>query len=209
MRAPLCSSNSGFLRSLDSTWLEAFDADKHSHSLLSYAKPLWKRAEISMMLPRRPWQMTCCMPTSPLPMTSCLSSTDLRLTGNMRDYGPRVCRLQFTAVMSILRKVSSSRFSTSVLRLDLCSASWSLTKIENLPASNSTRGLEHSRTSASVIALLFWQSDSTLSPDYIYRPHRTPPAAGTLWAWLLDSPKIWGYTRIQKCILNSMSWGRN
>jgi hypothetical protein len=54
MRAPLCSSNSGFLRSLDSTWLEAFDADKHSHSLLSYAKPLWKRAESSMMLPRRP-----------------------------------------------------------------------------------------------------------------------------------------------------------
>jgi hypothetical protein len=54
MRAPLSTSNSGFLRSLDSTWLEAFDADKHSHSLSSYAKPLWKRAESSMMLPRRP-----------------------------------------------------------------------------------------------------------------------------------------------------------
>jgi hypothetical protein len=52
--APMTSSNLGFLRSLDSNWLEAFDVDRNNPSLSTVAKPLWKRAESSMMLPRRP-----------------------------------------------------------------------------------------------------------------------------------------------------------
>lgn len=50
----LCSSNLGFLRSLDSAWLEAFDGKITDASIPSIPKPLWKRSENSMMLPRRP-----------------------------------------------------------------------------------------------------------------------------------------------------------
>lgn len=49
----LCSSNLGFLRSLDSSWSIPLDGDKNSHSLPSVPEALWKRSESSMMLPRR------------------------------------------------------------------------------------------------------------------------------------------------------------
>jgi hypothetical protein len=51
--AALCSSNDGFLRSLDSSWSIPLNGDKNTYSLPSVPKALWKRAESSMMLPRR------------------------------------------------------------------------------------------------------------------------------------------------------------
>ena len=50
----LCSSNDGFLRSINSGWSIPLQGDKNTYSLPSAPKELWKRAESSMMLPRRP-----------------------------------------------------------------------------------------------------------------------------------------------------------
>jgi len=50
----LCSSNDGFLRSLDSSWPMPLDSNKNTYSLPSVPKALWKTTESSMMLPRRP-----------------------------------------------------------------------------------------------------------------------------------------------------------
>lgn len=51
--AALCSSNDGFLRSLDSSWSIPLQGDQNTYSLPFAPKELWKRAETSMMLPRR------------------------------------------------------------------------------------------------------------------------------------------------------------
>lgn len=50
----LCSSNDGFLRSLDSSWQMRLDSNKNTYSLPSFPETLWKLTESSMMLPRRP-----------------------------------------------------------------------------------------------------------------------------------------------------------
>ena len=52
--AALCSSNDGFLRNINSGWSIPLQGDKNTYSLPSAPKELWKRAESSMMLPRRP-----------------------------------------------------------------------------------------------------------------------------------------------------------
>jgi hypothetical protein len=49
----LCSSNDGFLRSLDSSWPMPLGSDKNTYSLPSFPKALWKLTESSTMLPRR------------------------------------------------------------------------------------------------------------------------------------------------------------
>ena len=50
----LCSSNDGFLRSLDSSWQRRLDSNKNTYSLPSFPETLWRLTESSMMLPRRP-----------------------------------------------------------------------------------------------------------------------------------------------------------
>lgn len=49
----LCSSNFGFLRSVDSSWSAPSGGDRNAECLPSLPKIQWKRAESSMMLPRR------------------------------------------------------------------------------------------------------------------------------------------------------------
>jgi len=49
----LCSSNSGFIRSVDSSWTVSLGGDSNTDCLPSIPKVQWKRAESSMVLPRR------------------------------------------------------------------------------------------------------------------------------------------------------------